>query len=78
MKTTDAQQRDKDLKFYLDTFKGNECLCGRGKQPKYWFCFRCYKALPHDMQRALWEKMGNGGRQAFEDAVKWLQEEIWD
>ena len=66
-----------DLKFYIDCLKSDQCLCERSKKPGYSFCFRCYKALPADMQKALWQRMGFGYEEAFEAAAQWLQGEVW-
>ena len=66
-----------ERKFYLDTFKSDECLCGRSKKPRFAFCYQCYKKLPPDMQRALYKPFGGGYEQAFEAACKWLQSEVW-
>lgn len=66
-----------DKRFYMDTFKSEECLCGRTKQPRRSFCYHCYNALPADMQRALYQPFGGGYEEAFEDACAWLQTEVW-
>ncbi len=70
---TDAQQRKQDdLKFYRKMRRSNECICGLGKQPGMWFCFRCYKSLPADMQKALWGVMDSEAFEAYDEAVKYL------
>ena len=74
MRYTDpTQQKMQDeLDFYRKMKKSNECICERGKQPGMWFCFRCYKSLPADMQMALWGAMGPEMFEAYNAAVKYL------
>jgi len=66
-----------DIKFYLESFKSDECLCERPKKPRFSFCYRCYKALPLDQQRALYQAFGGGYEQAFDEACQYLQSEVW-
>jgi len=61
-----------DSEFYIEAFKSEECFCGRNKKSRMAFCYGCYKSLPHDMQKALYQRMGNGFEEAYEEAVKWL------
>ena len=71
---TDAQQQKQDdLNFYREMRRSNECVCGRGKQPGMWFCYKCYSSLPADMQRALRGAMGPEMFEAYDEAVKWLE-----
>lgn len=66
-----------DKKFYLEQFKSEECLCGRTKKPRFSFCYRCYKALPGDMQKDLYQPFGNGYEEAFDEACQFLQMGVW-
>jgi len=66
------QQRESDLRFYREMRKGNECLCENSKQPGMWFCYRCYKALPADLQRRLFGAMTDDMMDAYNEAVKYL------
>lgn len=70
-------QQQKDRKFYIETYKSEQCLCEREKKPRFSFCYRCYKALPPDMQRALYRPFGNGYEQAFDEACQHLQSDVW-
>ena len=63
----------KDWKFYVDGLNSEECACGRAKKPGYSFCLWCYRRLPRDMQRDLYEPLGQGYERAYEAAVKWLE-----
>ena len=76
MKYVDSAQQKKqdDLDFYRKMRQSDECICERGKQPGMWFCFRCYKSLPADMQRALWGVMGPEMFEAYDEAVKYLED----
>jgi len=66
-----------DRLFYLKNLAGEECLCGKEKLKNNSFCYRCYKAMPVNMQRALYQRMGYGYEGAFEAAHKYLTENIW-
>lgn len=68
---------ESDKKFYIDLFESEECLCGKGKNPKNAFCGGCYYKLPPDKRGALWRRFGNGFEEAVDDAVSWLQTEVW-
>jgi hypothetical protein len=77
MKTRDKTQREKEAVFHTRLYHSNGCLCGRGKQPKFWFCYRCYQQLPRDMQRGLWPGLDGDGPENFEEAVAWLKNNQW-
>ncbi len=64
----------KSLGFYVDELRDNGCACGRTKKPGNTFCFRCFKALPREMQKALYKRIGQGYRAAREEARRWLEE----
>ena len=67
-----------DREFYVKNLKGYECLCGRAKLYKNSFCYKCWKELPEEMQRALHRSLGRGYEEAFEEAHKYLSENIWE
>lgn len=73
----EISQDQKDRQFYLSNLKGDECLCGRYKQPKYSFCHNCYYQLPLDMRMALFRPFAEGYIEAFEAAVGHLRE-YWE
>jgi len=78
-----------DWKFYADELMSEECWCGREKRRHYSFCWRCYRKLPADLQKALYRKIpaclpsavrqawlsgrGEGYEDAYEEAVKYLE-----
>ena len=62
----------KDWRFYYDELRGEECSCGRYKKPGYSFCYRCYKSLPRDFKRDLYQRIGAGYEQAYDAAVQYL------
>lgn len=66
-----------EWRWYVEELMSEECLCGRPKRRHYSFCYRCYSALPGDMQKALYRRIGDGYEEAFEEAVKYLQETLW-
>lgn len=63
--------------FYYDQLQGNECACDGPKRRGYSFCFTCYKHLPKDMQSDLYQKIGQGYEEAYDEAVKWLEVNVW-
>jgi hypothetical protein len=65
-------QKQKDIKFYIDQFKSDECICERPKKPRFAFCFNCYSRLPNDMKRALYRSFGNGFEEAYDEAYRFL------
>lgn len=71
-------QPDNDLMFYTRMLDGEECLCGREKMRKNSFCYPCFKALPVEMQRALYRGFRRGYEQAVDAAVVWLQGNKWE
>lgn len=76
MRTGEIEQKANDWRFYIDMLRSNECLCGRYKKQKLVFCYRCYKKLPVAMQRALYNRLGDGFEEAFEEAVKYLGDDL--
>jgi len=73
-----GNSKDKDWIWYWDELQSEGCLCGRPKKSRHSFCFRCYRALPQDMQRALYRRLGCGYEEAFEEAVRYLQKYEWE
>jgi len=59
---------------YLSALYSNECVCGNTKKTKKSFCYSCYKKLPRDLQTDLYSRMGAGYEQAYDAAVKYLDE----
>uniref|UniRef100_A0A6M3ITE3 Uncharacterized protein n=1 Tax=viral metagenome TaxID=1070528 RepID=A0A6M3ITE3_9ZZZZ len=68
---------EKDRLWFLEQLKSEQCLCERSKKPMFSFCYRCYKALPADMQKGLYLQIGDGYEEAYEEAVKYLEENVW-
>lgn len=67
----------KPKNFYLKELESNGCACGGPKGRGKSFCYRCYKSLPDDMQRALYRPFTGGYIQAYDAAVKYLDENVW-
>lgn len=65
---------DKHKNHYLNELMSNECLCGRDKKPGKSFCYSCYKNLPADLQMDLYCRMGDGYEEAYDAAIKWLED----
>jgi hypothetical protein len=66
-----------DWRFYIDELKSNGCACDRWKGEGHSFCKRCYDALPPDMQRNLYRALNRGYEEAYEEAKKYLEENVW-
>ena len=62
----------KDFNFYLTELQSNECQCGRGKKSGKSFCYICYNKLPKEMRNPLYQRIGDGYEEAYEDAVEYL------
>jgi hypothetical protein len=61
-------------RYYIDVLKSNACQCEMPKRRGNAFCYDCYKALPWDMQRLLWQRIGQGFEEAYEEAVIYLSD----
>lgn len=49
------------------------CQCGRPKKKGEAFCNHCYFALPLDLRRFLYRRIGDGFEGAFAAAFEWLE-----
>ena len=63
--------------WYYEQLWGNECLCGKPKKKGQSFCYGDFKELPREMQQALYNLIGQGYEAAYEEAVTFLEREIW-
>lgn len=61
-----------DFAFYAGELKSEECQCRKTKQRGRSLCYHCYQALPDDMKKDLYQKLGDGYEKAYDDAVSWL------
>jgi hypothetical protein len=52
--------------------RGTRCRCGRVKLAGRTFCIACYRALPKDLQTALYHRLSNGYEQAVDNALAFL------
>lgn len=64
--------KSKDQHFYLKELAGRECQCGKAKKPRMSFCYLCYKTLPGHMQKELYQRVGNGYEEAYDEALQHL------
>jgi len=64
-----------DTKFYLQELNSEECACGSWKKPRYAFCWVCYHKLPDYMQKELYQRLGDGYEEAYDEAARWLEED---
>jgi len=68
---------ESDRGFYLRELKSEQCLCERRKKRGHSFCYRCFKELPGDVQDALYNVIGFGYEEAFDEATTYLQRHVW-
>ncbi|MDY0187814.1 MAG: hypothetical protein RBR16_07825 [Syntrophus sp. (in: bacteria)] len=68
----DQGRQLKDMQFYARELQGEECVCLGKKSSGYSFCYKCYKSLPQEMQKALYRKIGDGHEEAYEAAAQYL------
>ena len=61
--------------WYYHELISNQCACGEPKKPRQSFCYKDYISLPNEIQRALYKPRGY--EEAYEEAHKWLEENIW-
>lgn len=59
---------------YLAALLSNECHCGETKRGNYSLCYGCYSKLPRDLRLRLYRRMGEGYEEAYDEAVKFLEE----
>ena len=50
------------------------CHCNRRKEKRMSFCKTCYYRLPLEMRGALYQRAGHGYEEAYDEAVKYLEE----
>jgi len=68
---------DQDTNFYIKELMSEECACGNPKKPRFSFCYRCYKKLPKHLQRELYQHVLEGYEQAYDEAIKYLEVNVW-
>lgn len=56
--------------------RGNACRCGTPKRPMMTLCGKCYRALPREMQLALYRRVGKGYEEAYAAAAGWLDAHV--
>jgi hypothetical protein len=47
--------------------------CRRAKKPHNTLCYACYQSLPQPLKKALYNRVGHGYEQAFNDAMLSLE-----
>ncbi len=50
------------------------CRCGEPKGQAKSHCLECYRKLPAHMQKALWRRIGDGYREAYQEAAQFLDD----
>ena len=74
MKTSAMTEAQKDQSFYIKELLSNECQCGRRKKSRHSLCWPCFKRLPWSMQQDLYLGIGEGYEEAYDAALKWLND----
>lgn len=67
----------KDWEWYFNELMSKRCACGKRKYPRRSFCYADYTALPLELRRALWRRIGSGYEEAYEEAHRYLEENVW-
>jgi len=63
------------LKTILESLSGTECFsCGSRKGAKMSHCRPCYFALPPEMRKNLYNRVGSGYEEAFKESLIFLEE----
>lgn len=76
-KSEAGDQTSRDKAFYLEVLRSNQCACDQGKKPRKALCLKCYAALPPYQQMALYRGIGHGFEEAYEEAIKYLEVNVW-
>lgn len=63
--------------FYFNELMSNQCACGKAKKSGRSFCYGCFIALSRDLRQALYQRIGGGYEEAYEEAVGCLEENVW-
>jgi hypothetical protein len=53
------------------------CACCNIKKPGFAFCYGCLTALPDNLKLSLYRPLRDGFEEAYEEAVEWLNENLW-
>lgn len=56
----------------IHELNGKQCRCNRPKQKRKTFCAGCYYTLPDEKRKALYNRIGEGYEEAYQDAVDYL------
>lgn len=56
----------------IQELKGQVCRCGADKNAGNTFCLKCYYSLPKPLRAALYQRVGEGYEQAYEEAVAYM------
>lgn len=65
--------KNSDIQFYIKELQSEECACGEPKKRGQSFCHKCFKSLPAEMQKALYQNIWEGYGEAYDKAVVWLE-----
>ena len=63
-----------DFQFYYDVVHSEGCQCGRTKKSGFPFCVKCFYELPKDLQDDVAFGIHKWLPEAYEKAVKYLDE----
>jgi len=59
--------------WYYKERMSEECACGKTKRAGYAFCWYCYQDLPPNLQARLYDRIGRGYEEAYDEAFKELE-----
>lgn len=73
----EERQKIKDWEWYFKELMSEQCACEKSKRRGHSFCYAGYTALPKELRKALWRRIGLGYEEAYEEAHKYLEENVW-
>jgi hypothetical protein len=65
-------QAQRDMLECAGVLKRGACRCGAAKQYGMAFCFACWRHLPDNVRRALYQRIGQGFEVAYRVACEYL------
>lgn len=61
-----------EIRKLVKELRSNECRCGKWKAKRKTFCKACYFALPANLRKALYNRIGEGYEDAYMRSCEFL------
>ncbi len=72
-----ADGRTRSRTYYIKVLKSPSCACGKYKDEKRAFCYRCWELLPGYLKLCLKRRIGDGFEEGYEDCRQFLEKNVW-